>query len=130
MSRGARPYSVLRGGTTTPFTSGAEAWFWTINALMARRAGARIQAGRGDVQRPCEPDDTLRELDRLYRARRIDLEHARVLRVYGERGMQPDETALMERADARTWREATARLEAALRRKGIVSNHLPAETAQ
>ncbi len=54
-------------------------------ALIARRDGARIVSGAGLVQRPCEPDDVVRCLDRLYRQRRVDLQHARILRIWGER---------------------------------------------
>lgn len=60
-----------------PFTSAEEAWFWTMAALTARRDGARVAAGKGLAQRPCEPDDVIKCLDRLYRQRRIDLTHAR-----------------------------------------------------
>lgn len=103
-----------------PFRSAEEAWFWTLAALIARRDGARIKAGLAAVERPCEPDDVLKCLDRLYRQRRIDLSHARVLRLWGERGIAPDPRFPAERADARLWREALSRLEWPLRVKGIV----------
>jgi hypothetical protein len=64
-----------------PFTTAEEAWFWTMQALIARREGARIVAGAGLTARPCEPDDVVKCLDRLYRQRRIDLQHARILRM-------------------------------------------------
>ncbi|MBX9595999.1 MAG: hypothetical protein K2X46_16670, partial [Roseomonas sp.] len=86
--------SVLRGGDTTPFGTAEEAWLWTMAALVARRDGARIGAGRGKVQRPCEPDDVVKCLDRLYRQRRISLDHVRVLRSWGERGTPPSPHAL------------------------------------
>jgi len=104
-----------------PFRSAEEAWFWTMAALIARRDGARISAGKGDKLRPCEPDDVIRCLDRLYRQRRIDLIHARVLRIWGERGAAPDPRYPAERADAAQWREAMNRLEWPLRVKGIVA---------
>ncbi|MBW6400997.1 hypothetical protein KPL78_24270 [Roseomonas sp. HJA6] len=104
-----------------PFRSAEEAWFWTMSALIARRDGARIAAGRGEKVRPCEPDDVIKCLDRLYRHRRIDLIHARVMRVWGERGQAPDPRHLSERADAAQWREAMNRLEWPLRVKGIVA---------
>jgi hypothetical protein len=95
-----------------------------MQTLVARQQGARIRAGQGVVARPCEPDDVVRELDRLYRQRRIELEHVRILRVYGERGHPPDPKVPAESYDARLWREVTERLNAALRLKGIVAAHL------
>lgn len=105
---------------TEPFRSAEEAWFWTMAALTARREGARILAGQGLVSRPCEPDDVVKCLDRLYRQRRVDLAHARILRIWGERGVAPDPRHPGERGDWRLWREATGRMEWPLRVKGIV----------
>lgn len=104
-----------------PFASAEEAWFWTMAALIARRDGARLAAGRGQVLRPCEPDDVVKCLDRLYRQRRIELHHARILRLWGERGTAPNPRFPAERGDARLWREAMERLDFPLRRKGIVA---------
>jgi len=104
-----------------PFHSAEEAWFWTMTALLARQDGARIVAGRGTTQRPCEPDDVVKCLDRLYRQRRIDLGHARVLRHWGERGYPPNGNFATERAAAATWKEAMSRLEWPLRIKGIIA---------
>lgn len=112
---------LASGATQTPFDTAEEAWFWTMAALTARRDGARIVAGRGTLTRPCEPDDVIRCLDRLYRQRRIELAHARVLRIWGERGTAPDPRALRESGDSRLWREAMQRLDWPLRLKGIVA---------
>lgn len=106
---------------TEPFATAEQAWIWTMQALLARREGARILAGRGQVARPCEPDDVIRCLDRLYRQRRIDLAHARILRIWGERGMAPNPRFPSERGDSRLWREALDRLDFPLRLKGIVA---------
>ena len=105
---------------TTPFGNAEEAWFWTMAALRARRDGARTARNPNAVLRPCEPDDVVKCLDGLYRQRRIDLAHARILRVWGERGTQPNAAWASERTDARLWREAMGRLEWPLRVKGIV----------
>ena len=102
------------------FRSADEAWFWTMAALVARREGARYTANQGRVPRPCEPDDVVKSLDRLYRQRRIDLVHARVLRAWGERQVSPNPAHASERSDWRLWREALDRLEWPLRVKGIV----------
>jgi hypothetical protein len=105
---------------TVPFLCAEEAWFWTMAALVARRDGARIAAGKGLAPRPCEPDDVVKCLDRLYRQRRIELAHARVLRTYGERGVPPSQRHPAERREAGLWVEALERLEWPLRVKGIV----------
>jgi hypothetical protein len=103
-----------------PFRDSEEAWFWTMAALMARREGARYTANQGRVMRPCEPDDVVKCLDGLYRRRRIDLLHARILRLWGERQISPNPAFASERCDWRLWHEALERLEWPLRVKGIV----------
>jgi hypothetical protein len=102
-----------------PFRSAEQAWFWTMSALAARREGASGSGPR--VNRPCDPDDVLKCLDGLYRRRRIDLVHARILRIWGERRIAPNPAYATERADAAIWREALERLEWPLRVKGIVA---------
>jgi hypothetical protein len=108
------------GAGVQPFASAEEAWLWTMAALRARRDGARYTANRGLTSRPCEPDDVVRCLDRLYRDRRIELTHARILRVWGERQAPPNPAYASERLDYGLWREALERLEWPLRVKGIV----------
>jgi hypothetical protein len=88
---------------------------------MARREGARYSAGLGKIARPCEPDDVVKCLDTLYRRRRIDLAHARILRIWGERRIAPNPAYVGERSDWRLWREAVGALEWPLRVKGIVA---------
>ncbi len=102
-----------------PFKSAEDAWFWTVNALAARHEGANNSSG-SSIERPCEPDDILRCLDRLYRTRRIELLHARVLRYWGDRGRAPNPKHPRERSDYRLWREVMDRLAWKLRHKGIV----------
>lgn len=104
-----------------PFHSAAEAWFWTMAALTARREGARYTANQGKVVRPCEPDDVVKCLDTLYRRRRIDLVHARILRIWGERRVAPNPAVAAESCDYRLWTEALERLDWQLRNKGIVA---------
>jgi hypothetical protein len=106
---------------TQPFHSAEAAWLWTMAALMARREGARYSANKGAVSRPCEPDDVVKCLDTLYRQRRIDLVHARILRIWGERQNAPNPAFPNERGDWRLWHEAMERLEWPLRVKGIVA---------
>ncbi len=111
-----RPHSA--GGQ--PFASAEEAWLWTAAALTARRDGARISAGRGRVQRPCEPDDVVRCLDRLYTARQVTPAHARILRRWGERQQAPDPTNAAERADYVVWRDVMGLMAPSLRSRGLI----------
>jgi hypothetical protein len=108
------------GPEVHPFDSAEEAWLWTMAALIARREGARYTANKGRLHRPCDPDDVVKCLDGLYRQRRIDLAHARILRIWGERQMAPSLAVAVERHDHRLWAEALGRLEWPLRVKGIV----------
>ncbi len=114
-STGAR----LRPHGATPFRSAEQAWHWTMAALIARRDSVS-RSGTG-VARPCDPDDIIRSVDRLYRNGRIQLHHARILKVWGERQAAPDERYPAERGEALVWREALYQMEAPLRRKGIIS---------
>jgi hypothetical protein len=101
-----------------PFATTEDAWFWTMGALLARREGGRRDGPK--QPRPCEPDDVVRCLDGLYRHRRIDLRHARVLRMWGERQTSPGRDRGPS-DDCRLWREAIDRLGPLLRQKGIVA---------
>ena len=100
-----------------PFRSAEEAWLWTMSAVVARREG---RTPRASVPRPCRPEDVLKCLDSLYRRRRIDLLHARILRIWGERQSAPNPANPRDRCDWRIWREAISRLEWPLRAKGFV----------
>jgi hypothetical protein len=112
---------VRHGYEVQPFRNAEHAWLWTMAALIARREGARYTAGKGLVRRPCDPDDVVKCLDGLYRQKRVDLAHARILRIWGERQMPPSLTVAAERNDHRLWIEALERLEWPLRVKGIVA---------
>lgn len=105
---------------TTAFTSAEEAWFWFIDAQEARNSGARIMAGAGLYNRPCEPVDILKILDRLYRTRRLLRDHLLVLRHYGRRKMAPDARRAKEKRAATLWKEALSILEDSLVAKNIV----------
>jgi hypothetical protein len=100
------------------FHNAEQAWFWTIGALRARREGTR--SSRAGTPRPCDPDDVIKCLDRLYRNRRVDLVHARIMRIWGERQAAPNPAHPSERSDHRLWTEAMERLGGSLRVKGIV----------
>jgi hypothetical protein len=105
---------------SVPFGSTEEAWFWFVQAQDARSSGARIVAGCGTVPRPCEPLDMMREVDRLYRQRKLIRDHLHVLVHYGRRLMAPDPERRLESRASSLWREALAFLDPVLRQKGIV----------
>lgn len=109
---------------TVPFTTPEEAWFWFIDANQARLDGARYTAARGNVRRPCEPVDILRILDRLYRTRRLMIDHMRVLRYYGVRQMAPEAWRKTEARSATLWREAMRALEPVLIAKKIMRDRI------
>lgn len=105
---------------TTKFDTAEEAWFWFIQASEAKNSGARIVSGKGRVTRPCEPSDIYNVLNRLYRSRRLNMNHLRVLKHYGVRMMPPDYKRSKEARSYHIWREAMRRLQDALQDKGIV----------
>ncbi len=104
-----------------PFRSAEEAWLWTVAALVARRDGAGAAWRPDGPARPCDPEDIVRCLDRLYRARGIELLHARILRIWGERQCAPRPDRPGQLSDARLWRQALGQLGWALRARGIVA---------
>ena len=109
------PEGALRGAR--PFASVEAAWFWTMAALVARRDGKNHDRTPEKGARPCEPDDVVKCLDRLYRQRRIDLAHIRVLRIWGERQTVP---TAKHRGDLRLWREVIHRLRWPLQQRDLI----------
>lgn len=102
-----------------PFAGAEEAWFWAVQAQDAKAAGARVVAGRGQVERPCEPQDVLRVVDRLYRTRKLLRDHLHVLVHYGRRQSAPEPDRFREQRAHSLWQEAFAVIAPALRDKGI-----------
>jgi hypothetical protein len=107
-----------------PFRHVEEAWFWFISAVEARADGARPGKGRGDIPRPCEPNDIYQVLERLYRNRRLRMEHMHVLSHYGQRRTAPDLHCWKQARAHGLWREAMKELDMMLQRRGIVRNPL------
>ncbi len=103
----------------TPFGSSAEAWFWTVSALRARRSGERATSYGARLSRPCEPDDVVRCVQDLMGAQILGRAHAEVLQDVGTTQIAPDPSR-GHAAKLRLWREALDRMDAPLRRKGIV----------
>lgn len=112
------PAAVQAGGV--PFPSAEEAWFWFIQAQEAKAAGARVRAGLGLTERPCEPLDIYRAVDRLYRQRKLLRDHLHVMAHYGRRLSAPDSSRDREARAAVLWAEAFEQLAPLLRQKGIV----------
>ncbi len=112
--------ALSRRGEPQPFRSADAAWIWTMQMLSARSDGAGARFGAGGI-RPCDPDDVVKVLDRLYRQRRISLAHAHILRIYGERQVTPNPSVPSERGDHRMWQEAMRLMDQPLRSKGIVA---------
>lgn len=118
------------------FPSAEAAWFWTAAALgqgpqprgsqgqASQRHGVQSQDNTPKplLPAPCRPEEVLRCLDSLYRARRIVLLHAHVLRHYGRRGRAPSATHPRERCDHILWTEAMRGLAPKLRKAGIVAD--------
>jgi hypothetical protein len=99
-----------------PFRDAEACIFWMIRRLAEEAEGA----SRRETS-ICTPIEVVKCLDTLYRRRRIDLHHVRILRLWAHRGRAPDRADPMERADWRVWREALERLEWPLRSLGIIS---------
>jgi hypothetical protein len=121
MSRDSR-YTPKHQGTDNaqPFDTVEQAWFWFIQAQQARSDGARFKSGAGLIPRPCEPIDILQALDKIYRERKVTMEHLLVLRHFGRRMMAPEPTRVSERGAYRQWAEALTCLSKVLEDKKIV----------
>lgn len=115
----------MTGPRHAPFLSAEAAWFWTATALRAKNDPLAPQPGPA----ACRAEDVVKCLDGLYRRRRIELLHARILRIWGLRGVAPNPARPRERCDWRLWREALDRLEGPLRAEGIVAGAMFAEEA-
>ena len=100
-----------------PFGSVEAAWLWTAAVLEARQNPRRRPPAPG----PCRAEDVVKCLDELYRRRRIELLHVRILHLYGRRGRAPDPRRPGEGCDWRLWAEALHRLDFLLRRAGVVA---------
>lgn len=110
----AMPMPRRRG---QPFRDAEACIVWTIRRLAAEAEGAPARREPAI----CTPAEVVKCLDTLYRRRRIDLHHVRILRLWAHRGRAPDRSDPRERADWRVWREALERLDWPLRSLGIIS---------
>ncbi|MEM1093590.1 MAG: hypothetical protein AAGJ10_03220, partial [Bacteroidota bacterium] len=97
-------------------------WFWFVQVQSAKAEGARLRSDASAIKRPCETNDILKIVDRLYRQRRLMRDHLKVLHHYGVRMMAPDKRRVKEMRAFDLWQEAMGRIEPILIRKGIVCN--------
>ncbi len=110
----------VRPAEAVLFRTAEEAWFWAMAVLMARHDGGGTAWRPTGAHRACDPEDVFNCLDRLYRARKIELAHARVLRLWGERQVAPSGSCPHQRREWRVWQQAMAELEWSLRGRRIV----------
>lgn len=103
-----------------PFSSAEEAWFWTCQAIKVRQGHAEA-SGQSASVRPCAPEDVLKEIDAMYRRRKINAQHAWVMRHWGNIGTAPDASVARLRGASVLWRQAITALDEKLRLKGIVA---------
>jgi len=121
MAHSPRFAAPLLSQPAEPFGSAEEAWLWYSQCQIARDEGARFRAGWGQVIRPCEPDDIVREVRRLYRVRILNKGHLTVLGRFGRNMTSPDIWGGASAGESMLWEEALDRLTTPLRRKGIVA---------
>lgn len=96
-----------------PFVSTQAAWFAVARAMNTSPIGTDRQV-----------DGVVRCLDRLYRNRRIELLHARILRIWGRRGIAPNPARPNERSDWQIWQEALDRLDGPCARRESLASSL------
>ena len=110
---------------TVPFACAEAAWFWTASCLRASQEATKASGPHIPSPGPCRPEDVVKCLDALYRQRRVELLHIRILRIWGWRGVAPNPARARERCDWRLWHEALSRMEWPLRVRGIVAGRTP-----
>lgn len=98
------------------FRSAETAWFWTMRVMQT----APIQRSPESESVRQRMQDVIKCLDTLYRNRRIEMLHVRIIRLWGVRGVAPNPARPRERSDWRIWHEAMEQLEPPLRGRGIV----------
>lgn len=113
-----RPVSV---GTELPFQTAEEAWLWYALSQIARNEGARPQADKSGISRPCTPDDIYRIVSAQYKSGRLTVHHVKILFRYGMALMVPNAKVRGEERAAGLWSEALDRIGLVFQEKGIVA---------
>ena len=106
------------------FDTTQEAWFWFMQANEAKRVGAKCSPGMGAVSRPCEPEDIMNIVNKLYRQRNLLIDHVRILAHYGKKLCAPNKDRYREQKACTLWKEAIARIEPVFLQKGIIKGSL------
>ena len=107
-------------GETKLFANGQEAWFWFMQANEAKIIGAKCSPGMGAVSRPCEPEDIMNVINKLYRQRSLLIDHVRILAHYGKKLCAPNKDRYREQKACTLWKEAMNKIEPILMKKGII----------
>lgn len=94
--------------------------FSMIENQQARAEGARFRGSHVTFQRAGSTLDTLKVIDRLYRQRKLTMDHVLVLRHYGKRKMRPDTRREKEVRAAHLWDEAMDLIGQELQAKGML----------
>ena len=102
------------------FLSAEEAWFWGVQGMSSRLAGARVLPGMARLARPCEASDIINCAARLRRDRRLSATEVGVLFLYGRYAVPPHALGGRHRAAVRAWEHAMALLGDILEQKGII----------
>lgn len=106
------------------FDHAAQLWFWFMKSLEAREQGALCGGANSETPRPCEPNDVYQIINRLYRKRRLLIDHFRVLSHYGKRGYAPDQYRRREQKAHTLWHEAMKILTPIFEEKGFLKPRL------
>jgi hypothetical protein len=116
--------SIVNGVPTELFDNSQDAWFWFMQANEAKRVGAKCSPGLGAVSRPCEPEDIMNIVNKLYRQRSLLIDHVRILAHYGKKLCAPNDDRYREKKAVTLWREAMAKIEPVFIKKGIIRGAL------
>lgn len=92
------------------------------HAFFAMVDRQRLAGARGGVEqyRPGSGVDTQIIIERLYRERKLSMDHILVLRHYGVRGIAPDPRREKEAKAAALWNEVMDLLKTELKQKGMI----------
>lgn len=95
------------------FKTSEEAWFW-----------CNRKNTYSSIERPCERLDILKIVERLYRQRRLKIDHLRVMAFYGVRQLKPQMVRYQERRAFYLWRDAMRILGEVLEQRNLVCNRI------
>lgn len=105
------------------FSSAEEAWLWVASFRLAAKGGPV------PPRRCCRREDVLEVVDQLYRAGKIDVDDAHVLRVFGDLQRAPEPRRVKEAtADAR-WQRMMGMLGTEFHRRGWLARERPADAS-